>query len=492
MRTLAINMIVKNEEENLEKDFFKELFNSVNEVVIVDTGSTDRTKDILKKFKNVKLIESDWRDDFSYSRNIAIKNTKSDFILYFDADDEININDIKKIKNYINKEPYNTVFYIKVREISLSRVNGKELFQLRLFPNDGNLFFKGIIHEYIDFDRSKYRVKILNDIEILHKGYYDNEILEKKIKRNLEILERAWEKDKEDFGYNYYLSMTYEDELFKDYDKALFYINNIINSPKLQKHPLYPYAYYQRSKIYNKLDKLEQAIEDINRAIELYNKEVYFYLQRGFYLFRLGEYNRAKQDLERVLKMPIVINFIPVDKYELYAKTIYLLIRIYYKQDDLDNTIKLGEFFIKDFNFYSKKDFFVFLVLAKAYEKKENYQKSKDFYLKSIEILENFEEWKEFNRIYDKDIKRALEIIKNRLEKEPYDFIAINNLGFFYYIENKFLESLNLFISSLELNPLYEDAWINLNFLSENFFKDSIPKEYRGRISKIKSLREKF
>ena len=84
---LSLCMIVKNEEKLLPgclesaKDF-------VDEIIIVDTGSTDKTIEIAKQY-NAKIYEHPWENNFSKHRNQSISYATSDWILYLDADEEL-------------------------------------------------------------------------------------------------------------------------------------------------------------------------------------------------------------------------------------------------------------------------------------------------------------------------------------------------------------------------------------------------------------------
>jgi len=97
-KTLAISMIVKNESGCIEA-----CLNSVkgaDEIVIVDTGSTDDTIEICKRYTK-KVYSDPWKDDFAYSRNVSLRKCKSDFILIIDAD-EVLTTPIGRISKTIN------------------------------------------------------------------------------------------------------------------------------------------------------------------------------------------------------------------------------------------------------------------------------------------------------------------------------------------------------------------------------------------------------
>src|SRR3989344_2135515 len=96
-QTISLCMIAKNEEKHLEEclNSVKEL---VDEVIIVDTGSTDKTKQIAKKF-NAKIYDFKWVDDFSAARNESLKHATKDWILVLDADEVLDKEALKVIKN---------------------------------------------------------------------------------------------------------------------------------------------------------------------------------------------------------------------------------------------------------------------------------------------------------------------------------------------------------------------------------------------------------
>ena len=99
-------MIVKNEEKVLKRclDSVKDI---VDEIIIVDTGSTDKTKEIAKKYAT-KILDFKWVDDFSKARNYSFSQATKDYILWLDADDIITKENKKKIMNLKNTIAKNT------------------------------------------------------------------------------------------------------------------------------------------------------------------------------------------------------------------------------------------------------------------------------------------------------------------------------------------------------------------------------------------------
>ena len=87
MITVSLCMIVKNEEENLGK-CLKSLQGIVDEMIVVDTGSEDRTVDIAKEF-GAKVYDFKWTGDFSEARNYSFSLATCDYIYSADADEEL-------------------------------------------------------------------------------------------------------------------------------------------------------------------------------------------------------------------------------------------------------------------------------------------------------------------------------------------------------------------------------------------------------------------
>lgn len=99
MPSISLCMIVKDEQDFLEKAL-NSVKDIVDEIIIVDTGSKDRTVDIAKKFTN-KIFFKDFNNDFSSLRNYSISKATKDWVLVLDADEIISKKDLGKIKNLI-------------------------------------------------------------------------------------------------------------------------------------------------------------------------------------------------------------------------------------------------------------------------------------------------------------------------------------------------------------------------------------------------------
>ena len=95
MKEISLCMIVRNEEEVIER-CLKSICDLVDEIIIVDTGSTDKTKQIVSKYTD-KIYDFEWVNDFAKARNYSFSKATKDYILWLDADDVILEEDRKKI-----------------------------------------------------------------------------------------------------------------------------------------------------------------------------------------------------------------------------------------------------------------------------------------------------------------------------------------------------------------------------------------------------------
>lgn len=187
MGTLTLSMIVKNEEENLPRAL-SNISGICDEIIIVDTGSEDRTVEIAKSF-GATVREMAWENDFAKARNLSIKDASSDWILWLDGDDYVPEDSIPHIKELLNR-PADTVYAFTVKN-ERPDGTGTEFLQARLFPNRKGLLFERPVHEQIMLSAvRKGMVMTPSAAWVEHHGYADGDLLKEKAARNVAILEK--------------------------------------------------------------------------------------------------------------------------------------------------------------------------------------------------------------------------------------------------------------------------------------------------------------
>jgi len=184
-------MIVRNEEHFL-KSCLESIKSVVDEIVIVDTGSTDGTKEIARCF-GARVFDFPWNEDFSEARNNACDHCRGNWILYIDADEmlrPVNKSYVREILSDREKVAYTVRFH--------PIVGYTAYYEYRIFRNDPRIRFEGVIHETIV--PSVHAVALEDglqickcDLTIDHYGYEGAQMY--KHGRNLPLLRRQVEND---------------------------------------------------------------------------------------------------------------------------------------------------------------------------------------------------------------------------------------------------------------------------------------------------------
>lgn len=254
---ISVCLIVKNEEEVLER-----CLNCVqkfaDEIVVVDTGSIDRTKLIAKKFTN-NVYDFEWIDDFSAARNFSFSKATCDYIMWLDADDVVKDSEIEKIK--LLKQTLKPADVYMFHYAIAFDENGSSnfcFFRERLLRNRFGFEWKGFIHEAI----SPYGKIEYCDITIEHRK---EKVLDRK--RNLKIYRKNKDKGiKFDARAQYY----YSKELFYNqyYSKCIKEMKKFLLLSERKFEPNVVDAYLTISKCFFFKNKFEKALKILFKLIE--------------------------------------------------------------------------------------------------------------------------------------------------------------------------------------------------------------------------------
>ncbi|MCT7950806.1 glycosyltransferase family 2 protein [Ancylothrix sp. C2] len=181
--------IVKNEGANLRR-CLASVKPYVDELVVVDTGSTDDTVEIAREF-GAKLGYFEWCDDFAAARNYALSLVTFDWVLVLDADEELVV-----FEDYFRESliDCNLLGYTLQRREASQPDGMTPLHTLRLFRNLPELRFEQRFHEDLRYENKLLRadkIGFLESLRILHYGYETAEVrFQKSLNRNIPILER--------------------------------------------------------------------------------------------------------------------------------------------------------------------------------------------------------------------------------------------------------------------------------------------------------------
>lgn len=180
MKSLSLCMIVKNEEKTLARALENaRIF--ADEIIIVDTGSEDNTKQIAKQFTD-KVYDYTWHDDFASARNFSFDRAKSEYIIWLDGDDFIPVEIAKKIQKWKEQEGEANVVECAYALVYDNLLNPTYKFlRERIVKNIPSLRWHDRVHEVII---PQGKIDVREDIIIYHgsqKSY---------TKRNLKIYQK--------------------------------------------------------------------------------------------------------------------------------------------------------------------------------------------------------------------------------------------------------------------------------------------------------------
>lgn len=220
---LSICTIFKNEERFLP-EYLIEHSGLPCELILVDTGSTDRSVEICKKYA-VKTFVYPWNNDFSKAKNFAITQASGDWILFLDADERI---PKAKLLDLIRELPKLSAQAYRLELLSTRDEHWKSdtlnlesvQWHVRLFRNQTNYRYRHSIHENIveSLEEAGAQILDLANTQIFHLGYMDELIASKTI-RNIPLIKAAFEQDPTDPRNLIYMAKCHRDNptLFWNY-----------------------------------------------------------------------------------------------------------------------------------------------------------------------------------------------------------------------------------------------------------------------------------
>lgn len=191
--TISLCLIFQNEQSNLEPCLTSARA-LADELIVVDTGSTDATKDIALRH-NARVLDFPWCDDFSAARNASLSHARGDWIFWLDADDRIDEENRAKLRTLfasLRVETDTLDAYVMRCLCHGAGLASHEVDHVRLFRNHPGLRFEYPVHEQIAPSVLRAGGRLIpTDIVIQHVGYADPAVHRAKQERNLRLLEKA-------------------------------------------------------------------------------------------------------------------------------------------------------------------------------------------------------------------------------------------------------------------------------------------------------------
>jgi glycosyltransferase involved in cell wall biosynthesis len=254
---ISVCLIVKNEERYLE-NCLKSINDVADEIVIVDTGSTDRTVEIAKKYTD-RIYFHAWKDNFSEARNHYLKYATGEWIFQIDADEELIQEDIPVLMAAIQDEKIDAVMVQIVSKFQDGKREAIHSFE-RIFRNNGLIHYEGRVHNrLVGIQTAK-----VFPIRLNHYGYDLNKAQsKKKFNRTVSLLKKDLQEDPNNPMTYHYLSCSYLGQGMwnESLDNSLMAIR--LAEDRKDPNMIYLWSHYNAAMSYYRLKELNMA-EDIS------------------------------------------------------------------------------------------------------------------------------------------------------------------------------------------------------------------------------------
>jgi glycosyltransferase involved in cell wall biosynthesis len=343
--SISLCMIVKNEEKTLGR-CLNSVKNLADEMVIVDTGSADSTREIAAAF-GARVFDYPWDGSFANARNYALEHARMDWILLMDADDEFEREDTQKLLDLTINGEANAYFFQTLSFMGSMPDKSNVVYNMnvRLLKNYLGYRFQGAIHEQLKTDAEGHKA-MMCDIRVYHYGYLDAVIREKdKRTRNIALIQGELTKHPDDpfmlfnLGNEYYAMERVPEALEcyqKSYDEGFAPQRGY--SPKLLVRLMTCYDLTGRHN-----DMLRLAAEGLRHYPDYTDLE----FLRGGALLRQEKYIAAIASLKKCIAMgeaPVPLRYMEgIGSY----KSQLLLSSVYYQQGDNAAAMKYAKASLK-------------------------------------------------------------------------------------------------------------------------------------------------
>lgn len=291
---LSICMIVRDEEKNLERclSSIKPLLGSTAELVIVDTGSIDKTPEIAGKYSE-KVFFYKWRGDFSAARNYSLSLAAGQYIFLLDADEEIDAGEITKLVGYFGEKYYKLYNTCTLKVKNYTDVNLEEyavLTQPRIFRNSPEFYYSGRVHNQPVYELPVYHLPVI----ITHYGYImTDDIKDKKFERTASMLKQELQKNPENIYYRFQLSTSYamHGDLKKAIEQAEIYLRSIGEENKLDDN--YMMHFNNAVILYISSGQLDKASEICDEGLKIKQDFIDFVYYKARICYETEDYENA-------------------------------------------------------------------------------------------------------------------------------------------------------------------------------------------------------
>ena len=301
--TLCLAMIVKNEERNL-KEWLPAAANHCDEIVIVDTGSTDGTIPFLESLP-VRILRQTWAFDFALHRNHGLDHVSSDWVLILDADERIDEAGWKTLRTLLSDETAMAFLFQVKNYHTPDNPSGYDVMRsYRLFRSGYGIRYEGAVHNQlapaIVRACAAHGKRIVDaDIQIEHFGYaLEKPAMQAKQERIYRMVRKQLFKTPDDPYYLYHLlniclATRKLDEARQTISRLAF--EDLRPELRVQ-------AYYKAAQIYIAYDEYDVADDFIRSALQIQPKAAFLHYLKSNILFQTQRYDHGLRAAYKALE----------------------------------------------------------------------------------------------------------------------------------------------------------------------------------------------
>jgi len=329
---VSLTMIVRNEEKNL-RDCIAPIAHLFSEIIVVDTGSTDRTKALAREL-GAQVHDFPWCDNFAAARNEAIRHATGDWIFWMDADDRMDAENVERLAQLLSTLGKQNEAYM-MGCISLA-VNSTEAANViphcRLFRRHPEVVWKRRVHEQIAPSLEALgHVLVQSDVRIEHHGYQDIGQIRKKTNRDLRLLRLEYATNPTDPHTLFFLGRAYMN--IGQPGEALTYL---LSSMKYAPHDTGNWVrllYATVSDAFLQLGRREEALGILADGLEKFAFDPGLATRRADILCAMGAFGEAERALVSLVQRPRTMELLPGSEHVLELRSArYLLGHVYRAQ----------------------------------------------------------------------------------------------------------------------------------------------------------------
>ena len=303
---LSACVITKNEEKNMP-DWLQCMRAVADEIIVVDTGSTDNTVQIAQE-GGAKLYNFKWINDFSAAKNYAISQATGDWIMFLDADETFTDGAQKVFRQEMERfHRDKSVACLLCRMYDIDTDNDNRVFNTallpRIFRRSPHIKYVGAVHEQLENHQGNKRMVFAEKLEINHTGYSSSIVLSK-TERNLPILLKELEEadtEKQRLKLYPYLMDAYN--ILGQYDKTVYYAEKCISAGYQMIGGEGTFYETMIMAMYNVNKPMEEILKTIERAEKDFPQEPFFAFTRSMVLEKQEDFIGAEKAVIRGLEL---------------------------------------------------------------------------------------------------------------------------------------------------------------------------------------------